>query len=127
PLMIEFDLDVFAEICKKNDLLFIVDNTFYTPYFQRPIDHGADIVFHSATKYIAGHNDVLAGLVVSKGQELSERLTFLHNGIGMVLSPIDSWLIIRGLKTLHLRLKQHDANAKQVAAYLEKEPLVTDV
>lgn len=127
PLMIEFDLDVFSEICKKNDLLFIVDNTFYTPYFQRPIEHGADIVLHSATKYIAGHNDVLAGLVVSKGEELSEKLAFLHNGMGLVLSPIDSWLVIRGLKTLHLRLKQHDANAKQIAAYLAEEPLVTDV
>ena len=127
PLMLEFDLDKFAAICKKHNILFIVDNTFYTPYFQRPIEHGADIVFHSATKYIGGHNDVLAGLVVSKGQELSEKLAFAHNGMGLVLSPFDSWLLIRGLKTLHLRLKQHDANAKKVAAYLESEPLVTDV
>ncbi|SOC37203.1 methionine biosynthesis PLP-dependent protein [Ureibacillus acetophenoni] len=127
PLMIEFDLDKFAAICKKHNILFIVDNTFYTPYFQRPIEHGADIVFHSATKYIGGHNDVLAGLVVSKGQELSEKLAFAHNGMGLVLSPFDSWLLIRGLKTLHLRLKQHDFNAKKVAAYLESEPLVTDV
>ncbi|MFP3917304.1 methionine biosynthesis PLP-dependent protein [Lysinibacillus telephonicus] len=127
PLMLEFDLDQFAAICKKHNLLFIVDNTFYTPYFQRPIDHGADIVLHSATKYIAGHNDVLAGLVVAKGQELCERLAFSHNGMGLVLSPMDSWLVIRGLKTLHLRLKQHDANGKKVAAYLESEPLVTDV
>lgn len=127
PLMIEFDLDKFAAICKKHNILFIVDNTFYTPYFQRPIEHGADIVFHSATKYIGGHNDVLAGLVVSKGQELSDKLAFAHNGMGLVLSPFDSWLLIRGLKTLHLRLKQHDFNAKKVAAYLEIEPLVTDV
>ncbi|KGR77778.1 methionine biosynthesis PLP-dependent protein [Ureibacillus manganicus] len=127
PLMLEFDLDKFAAICKKHNILFIVDNTFYTPYFQRPIENGADIVFHSATKYIGGHNDVLAGLVVSKGQELSEKLAFAHNGMGLVLSPFDSWLLIRGLKTLHLRLKQHDANAKKVAAYLESEPLVTDV
>ncbi|CAM5221489.1 Cystathionine gamma-synthase OS=Ureibacillus acetophenoni OX=614649 GN=SAMN05877842_10389 PE=3 SV=1 [Ureibacillus acetophenoni] len=127
PLMLEFDLDKFASICKKHNILFIVDNTFYTPYFQRPIEQGADIVFHSATKYIGGHNDVLAGLVVSKGQELSEKLAFAHNGMGLVLSPFDSWLLIRGLKTLHLRLKQHDANAKKVAAFLESEPLVTDV
>lgn len=127
PLMIEFDLDQFADICKKNNLLFIVDNTFYTPYFQRPIEHGADIVIHSGTKYIAGHNDVLAGLVVSKGEELSEKLAFIQNGMGLVLSPFDSWLVIRGLKTLHLRLKQHDSNAKQIVDYLKQEPLVTDV
>lgn len=127
PLMLEFDLDKFSAICKNHNLLFIVDNTFYTPYYQRPIEHGADIVLHSATKYIAGHNDVLAGLVVAKGQELCEKLAFAHNGMGLVLSPMDSWLIIRGLKTLHLRLKQHDENAKKVAAFLESEPLVTDV
>src|SRR5207248_142444 len=127
PLMLEFNLDKFNEICKKHNLLFIVDNTFYTPYFQRPIEHGADIILHSATKYIGGHNDVLAGLVVSKGQELSEKLAFAHNGMGLVLSPMDSWLLIRGLKTMHLRLKQHDANAKKVAAFLESEPLVADV
>lgn len=127
PLMQEFDLDVYAELAHAHGTLLIVDNTFYTPYFQRPIEHGADIVIHSATKYIGGHNDVLAGLVVSKGAELNERLAFNHNGMGLVLSPADSWLVIRGLKTLHLRLKQHDANAKAVAAYLEKEELVTDV
>lgn len=127
PLMLEFNLDRFKEICSKHNLLFIVDNTFYTPYFQRPIEHGADIVIHSATKYIAGHNDVLAGLVVAKGKELCEKLAYAHNSIGLVLSPMDSWLVIRGLKTMHLRLKQHDANAKKVAAFLEKETLVTDV
>ena len=74
--MIEFDLDYFNDICKKHNLLFIVDNTFYTPYFQRPMEHGADIVVHSATKYIAGHNDTLAGLVVAKGQELCEKFAF---------------------------------------------------
>lgn len=127
PLMLEFDLDAFNAICKKHNLLFIVDNTFYSPYFQRPIEHGADIVIHSATKYIAGHNDVLAGLVVSKGQELSEQLAFNQNSMGLVLSPFDSWLVIRGLKTLHLRMKQHDLNAKKVVEFLEKEPLVSDV
>lgn len=127
PLMIEFNLDEFSELAKKHNLLFIVDNTFYTPFFQRPIEHGADIVIHSATKYIAGHNDVLAGLVVSKGEELSEKLAYYHNGIGLVLSPFDSWLVIRGLKTLHVRLKEHDFNAKKVVEYLESEPLVTDV
>ena len=127
PLMQEIDLVAYNELAKKHDLLLIVDNTFYTPYFQRPIELGADIVIHSATKYIGGHNDVLAGLVVAKGQELCEKLGYIHNGAGAVLSPMDSWLLIRGLKTLHLRLKQHDANAKAVAAYLAAEPLVTDV
>ncbi|WP_332645483.1 methionine biosynthesis PLP-dependent protein [Lysinibacillus sp. 54212] len=127
PLMQEIDLKAYATLAKEHNLLLIVDNTFYTPYFQRPIELGADIVVHSATKYIGGHNDVLAGLVVAKGTELCEKLAFNHNGIGLVLSPMDSWLIIRGLKTLHLRLKQHDANAKKVAAFLEAEELVTDV
>lgn len=127
PLMQEIDLQAFSALAKQHNLLLIVDNTFYTPYFQRPIEHGADIVVHSATKYIGGHNDVLAGLVVTKGEELSEKLAYIHNGAGAVLSPMDSWLIIRGLKTLHLRLKAHDANAKAVAAYLESEELVTDV
>lgn len=127
PLMQEIDLVAYAALAKKHHLLLIVDNTFYTPYFQRPIELGADIVLHSATKYIGGHNDVLAGLVVAKGAELCEKLAFYHNGIGMVLAPMDSWLLIRGLKTLHLRLKQHDANAKKVAAFLQAEELVTDV
>ncbi|MED3764623.1 methionine biosynthesis PLP-dependent protein [Ureibacillus terrenus] len=127
PLMIEFDLDYFNDICKKHNLLFIVDNTFYTPYFQRPMEHGADIVVHSATKYIAGHNDTLAGLVVAKGQELCEKFAFNQNSMGLVLSPFDSWLVIRGLKTLHVRMKQHDENAKRIAAYLKEEALVTDV
>lgn len=127
PLMQEFDLQTYAELAHKHGTWLIVDNTFYTPYFQRPIELGADIVIHSATKYIGGHNDVLAGLVVAKGAELAERIAFLHNGSGMVLGAMDAWLLIRGLKTMHLRLKQHDANAKAIAAYLEQEELVTDV
>lgn len=127
PLMQEIDLIAFSKLAKKHQLLLIVDNTFYTPYFQKPIELGADIVIHSATKYLGGHNDVLAGLVVAKGVELCEKLAFMHNGAGAVLSPTDAWLIIRGMKTLHLRLKQHDANAKEVIKYLETEPLVTDI
>ena len=127
PLMQEIDLVAYSALAEKHQLLLIVDNTFYTPYFQRPIELGAHIVLHSATKYIGGHNDVLAGLVVAKGKEICEKLAYIHNGAGAVLSPMDSWLIIRGLKTLHLRLKQHDANAKAVAAYLKTEALVTDV
>lgn len=127
PLIETIDLATYGNLAKKHDLLFIVDNTFLTPYFQKPIDDGAHIVLHSATKYIGGHNDVLAGLVVAKGKELSEQLFTNHNAIGATLSPQDAWLIIRGLKTLHLRMKQHDENAKKVVAYLSKEPLVQDV
>ncbi|MFS0577122.1 methionine biosynthesis PLP-dependent protein [Sporosarcina sp. 179-K 3D1 HS] len=127
PLMQEIDLETYAQLAKQHGLLLIVDNTFLTPYFQRPIEYGADIVLHSATKYIGGHNDVLAGLVVAKGEELCEQLGKNHNAIGAVLSPSDSWLVIRGLKTLHLRMKQHDANAKAIVKYLESEPKVSEV
>lgn len=127
PLMETIDLTVYADLANKHDLLFIVDNTFLTPYFQKPLDYGAHIVLHSATKYIGGHNDVLAGLVVAKGEQLCEQLFTNHNAIGATLSPQDAWLIIRGLKTLHLRMKQHDENAKKIVTYLKDEPLVQDV
>ena len=127
PLMVEVDIEQYAKLAKKHGLLLIVDNTFLTPYYQRPIELGADIVIHSATKYIGGHNDVLAGLVVAKGEKLCSLLGENHNAIGATLSPFDSWLVVRGLKTLHVRMKQHDANAKELVAYLEKEPLVADV
>lgn len=127
PLMQEIDIAAYAQLAKDHNLLLIVDNTFLTPYFQQPITEGADIVIHSATKYIGGHNDVLAGLVVSKGCELSDRLAVLHNGTGAVLSPLDSWLLIRGLKTLPLRMRQHQANAQHIANYLAEESKVKDV
>ncbi|MFC5463951.1 methionine biosynthesis PLP-dependent protein [Lederbergia graminis] len=127
PLMQEIDIQEYAELANRHQLLLIVDNTFLTPYFQQPITLGADIVIHSGTKYIGGHNDVLAGIVVAKGQELCDKLATNHNAIGATLSPSDCWLLIRGLKTLHLRMKQHDYNAKKIVEYLEQEPLVTDV
>jgi cystathionine gamma-synthase len=127
PLMQEIDLIEVAELANKYNVLLIVDNTFLTPYLQRPIEIGADIVIHSATKYIGGHNDVLAGLVVAKGNTLCEKLDAFHNAAGAVLSPFDSWLLIRGLKTLSLRMDKHEENAKQVAAFLKNEPAVTDV
>lgn len=127
PLMQEIDIIQYAELANKHNLLLIVDNTFLTPYFQRPIELGADIVIHSATKYIGGHNDVLAGLVIAKGKALCAQLAKNHNSAGAVLSPFDSWLTIRGLKTLHLRMKQHEANAKIIVDYLKSEPLVKDV
>ena len=98
PLMLEVNIEQYVELAKKHGLLVIVDNTFLTPYFQRPIELGADIVIHSATKYIGGHNDVLAGLVVAKGEDLCTQLGENHNAIGATLSPFDSWLVIRGSK-----------------------------
>ncbi|MFN7252173.1 MAG: methionine biosynthesis PLP-dependent protein [Anaerobacillus sp.] len=127
PLMQELSITRVSDISKKYELLLIVDNTFYTPYIQRPIEEGANIVIHSATKYLGGHNDVLAGLIVAKGDGLSERIGFFHNGIGATLSPFDSWLLIRGLKTLALRMEKHEENAKVVASFLTEHPLVTDV
>lgn len=127
PLMKETDIGEIAKVTKKNNLLLIVDNTLYTPYLQRPIEQGADIVVHSATKYLAGHNDVLAGLVISKGEVLNEELAFLHNSIGAVLSPLDCWNLIRGIKTLALRMDRHEQNAKAVVNYLQTHPLVNNV
>lgn len=127
PLMRSVDIERISEIAKKHNLLTIVDNTLYTPLLQRPLDEGADIVIHSATKYLAGHNDVLSGLVVCKGEELGERLFQLNNALGAVLSPFDCWSVIRGMKTLALRMKKHEENAKEVIPYLEQHPLVTQV
>jgi cystathionine gamma-synthase len=127
PLMQETDIAAVSEIAKKHNVLLIVDNTFYTPLLQQPIQEGADIVIHSATKYLGGHNDVLAGLIVAKGKELCDALFLYHNGAGGVLSPFDSWLVIRGMKTLSLRMQQHEKNAKVIVEYLSKHEDVTDV
>lgn len=127
PLMQTVKLSKISEFSHKHDLLHIVDNTLYTPYIQRPIEEGADIVIHSATKYLAGHNDVLAGLVIAKGEEVCEELSFLHNSIGAVLAPYDCWSLIRGMKTLALRMRQHERNAKHVIDFLQDHPLVTNV
>ncbi|NJP38493.1 methionine biosynthesis PLP-dependent protein [Alkalicoccus luteus] len=127
PLMQEADLSVYADLAKRHNLLLIVDNTFYTPVIQRPIEEGADIVIHSASKYLSGHNDVIAGLVVAADEKIGEDLFYYHNSIGAVLSPLDSWLVIRGMKTLKLRMDKHTENARIVADFLEQEALVTDV
>lgn len=127
PLMRTTDVFRISQIAKQHDLLVIVDNTLYTPYIQRPLEEGADVVIHSATKYLAGHNDLLAGVVVSKGKEINEELAFLHNSIGAVLSPFDCWSLLRGLKTLALRMNQHELNAKGLIEYLTNHHLVTDV
>ena len=127
PLMQQTDIRAVASLAKQYHLLLIVDNTFYTPLLQQPILEGADIVVHSATKYLGGHNDVLAGLIVAKGSELCEDLAFHHNGNGAVLSPFDSWLLLRGMKTLALRMRQHEQNAKIIVEYLLNHDCITDV
>lgn len=127
PLMQECDVAAISKVAKKHNLLLIVDNTFLTPVLFKPMVQGADITIYSATKYIAGHNDVLAGIVVAKGTELCERLFYIQNGAGAVLSPFDSWLTIRGLKTLSLRMKRHQDNAREIAKFLAEQPQVKDV
>lgn len=127
PLMMITDLERACGWAKNKGLLTIVDNTLLTPYLQRPIELGADIVVHSATKYLGGHNDVLAGLIVTKGEELSSEMAILHNSIGAVLGPQDSWLLMRGMKTLALRMERHEYNATTIAAYLLEHPAVEEV
>ena len=127
PLMQVIDIPTYAELAEKHGLLFIVDNTFLTPYLQQPLELGADIVIHSATKYIGGHNDVLAGLVVAKDENVSELLETNHNATGGVLSPADSYLVVRGLKTLGLRMDRHEENAKKIVEYLERNDTVQNV
>ncbi|WP_379966286.1 methionine biosynthesis PLP-dependent protein [Ectobacillus sp. sgz5001026] len=127
PLMHTADIEAIATIAHMHNLLLIVDNTFYTPILQQPLRLGADIVVHSATKYLGGHNDVLSGLIVAKGKTLCESLAYYHNSSGAVLSPFDSWLLMRGMKTLSLRMNKHEENAKQLVSYLQKTNEVTDV
>ena len=124
PLMMITDLELVCTWARKKGIVSIVDNTLLTPYLQRPIELGADIVIHSATKYFGGHNDVLAGLIVTKGKELSEQMAFLHNSIGAVLGPQDSWLLMRGMKTLALRMERHEQNATAIANFLLEHPLI---
>ncbi|GIN17067.1 cystathionine gamma-synthase [Shouchella clausii] len=127
PLMQEASIPALAALAKKHDLLLIVDNTFYTPLLQKPLTEGADIVIHSATKYLGGHNDVVAGLIVAKGADLCERLAYYHNGAGGILGAFDSWLLIRGMKTLALRMAKHEENAKKVVHALEQTEGIVDV
>ncbi|OXM13032.1 aminotransferase class I/II-fold pyridoxal phosphate-dependent enzyme [Paenibacillus herberti] len=127
PLMMITDVEAVCTWAKSKNLLTIVDNTLLTPFFQRPIELGADIVIHSATKYLGGHNDVLAGLIVTKGKELSAEMAILHNSIGAVLGPQDSWLLMRGMKTLALRMERHQHNATCLAEYLLGHPAIAEV
>ncbi|PPA69674.1 bifunctional cystathionine gamma-lyase/homocysteine desulfhydrase [Jeotgalibacillus proteolyticus] len=127
PLLKVTDIGAVSAVAKEFGLLTIVDNTFTTPYWQTPLDHGADIVVHSATKYIGGHSDVVAGLVVVNSTELAERVHFVQNSVGGILGPQDSWLLIRGLKTLGIRMEEHEVNAKEIVAFLEKHDGVSTI
>lgn len=125
PLMHITDIDSISKLAKKHGLLTIVDNTFMTPYLQQPIKHGANIVLHSATKYLGGHSDLIAGLAVVNNPELAERLHFIQNATGGVLSPFDSWLLIRGIKTLAVRMDRHIENTNKLINFLQQNEAIT--
>lgn len=127
PLLKITDIQAASRVAKENGLLTIVDNTFSTPYWQTPLTLGADIVLHSATKYLGGHSDVVAGLIVVNDEKLGEDLHFVQNSTGGVLGPHDSWLLIRGMKTLGIRMEEHESNTRQIVAFLEEHPAISKV
>jgi cystathionine gamma-synthase len=127
PMMRITDIAQTAAVAKKNNLLLIVDNTFLTPYFQKPISLGADIVIHSGTKYLCGHNDTLAGFIVCADSQIEERLRLIYKTTGACLSPFDSFLLIRGIKTLAIRMEKHETNARIIADWLCAHPKVKKV
>ena len=127
PVMRLTDISAMAEIAREQGVLVVVDNTFMSPYFQRPIEHGADVVVHSTTKYLNGHSDGVGGAVVVNDADLADRLYFLQNAAGAILSPMDSFLVLRGIKTLGVRMRQHDTNGRRVAAFLSEHPKVRNV
>ncbi len=127
PTLKVSDIEAIAKIAKANSCLLCVDNTFASPALQQPLTLGADIVVHSATKYLGGHSDLIAGLVVTKEKELGEKIKFIQNASGAILAPFDSWLVIRGIETLHLRVQQHCRNAQAIAEFLETHPAVDKV
>ncbi|MGG1575833.1 bifunctional cystathionine gamma-lyase/homocysteine desulfhydrase [Fictibacillus sp. NRS-1165] len=127
PLLKVTDLKAASQVAKENNLLLIVDNTFSTPYWQTPITLGADIVLHSATKYLGGHSDVVAGIVVVNDDKLAEDLHFVQNSTGGILGPQDSWLLMRGIKTLGLRMEAHEANTKKIVEFLSSHPSVEKI
>lgn len=127
PLMVEFDIARVAAVAHSHGAKLIVDNTFYSPIYQNPLPLGADVVLHSATKYLSGHNDVLAGVLMTNDQTLYDRLFYDHNTTGATLSPLDAYLLMRGLKTLAIRMERATKNAQQVVAYLEQSPAVKQV
>lgn len=127
PMMKVTDILAISDIAKEAGLLTLVDNTFLTPYYQRPLEMGADIIIHSGTKYLGGHNDTLAGFIVVKDVQIAERLKLIQKTTGAVLSPFDSWLIIRGIKTLGIRLEKQEQNAHQIAGWLRENNRVDKV
>jgi len=127
PMMNIIDIKAVSELAKKHGLLLAVDNTFATPYLQRPLDLGADIVMHSATKYLGGHSDVVVGALVVKDKELADKLYFIQNASGAVCGPMDSFLTLRGIKTLHVRMQRHCENGKAIAEYLANHPKIEKV
>jgi len=127
PMMNIIDLKASSAIAKKHNILLAVDNTFATPYLQLPLELGADIVMHSATKYLGGHSDVVMGALIVNDKELAERLYFIQNASGAICGPQDSFLVLRGIKTLHLRMQRHCENGKAVAEYLSRHPKIEKV
>jgi cystathionine gamma-lyase len=127
PMLKLCDIAAVAEVCKKHGVLLAVDNTFMTPYLQRPLELGADIVCHSTTKYLNGHSDVIGGAIIVNSDELRQRLAFLQNAVGAVPSPMDSFLVLRGTKTLHVRMQRHEESARVLARWLESHPQVVKV
>ena len=127
PLLKITDLEAVGNIAKKHNILFGVDSTFATPVFLRPLEFGADLVMHSTTKYLSGHNQLIGGVVITNREDLFDKLKFVQKSIGAVPGPFDCWLTILGIKTLDLRMKKHDSNAQTVAEYLEAHPKVLSV
>lgn len=127
PLLKVTDIRAVADVAHEHDLLFVVDNTFATPYWQNPIPLGADIVLHSATKYLGGHSDLVAGLVVVNSEKLAEDIHFIQNAVGGILGPQDGWLLIRGIKTLGLRMEAIERNAHEIVTFLSEHPAVSKV
>ena len=127
PMMNIIDIVAVSKVAKKHKILLAVDNTFATPYLQTPLDLGADIVMHSATKYLGGHSDVVMGALVVKDKELADKLYFIQNSCGAVCGPMDSFLVLRGIKTLHVRMQRHCENGKAVAEYLSNHPKIEKV
>ena len=127
PLLKLSDIKAVSEITRKNGITLVVDNTFLSPYFQNPLDLGADVVVHSSTKYIGGHSDVLGGSVMLNDENLYEKIKYHQNSVGAVLPPFDSYLTMRGIKTLALRMQRHNENALRIAGYLEQHPRIKKV
>lgn len=127
PMMKVSDIRAVSELAKERGLWVFVDNTFLSPYFQQPLSLGADVVVHSGTKYLCGHNDVLAGFLVTSDEKLMERLKYYYKTTGACLSPMDSWLMLRGIKTLAIRMEQHQRNALKLAEWLKGQPRVSEV